>query len=107
MYLAADDQDGNGLQFRLNFHVVSACLQKIGINGCGLFSLSGKIKVISSFICSKIMLYMDSVAFHSCQDSLNQISVRSLSAFHLKMSLILLKMNLNYFTRQVRNGLLI
>ena len=42
MSLAADGQDGNGLQpekLRLNFQVVSTHLQKIDINGRGLFSL--------------------------------------------------------------------
>ena len=41
MSLAAAGQDGNGLQHEklwLNFQVVSAHVQKIDVNGCGLFS---------------------------------------------------------------------
>ena len=44
---AADGQDGNGLQLeklRLNFSSVSTRLQKIDINGRGLFSL-GKLRL--------------------------------------------------------------
>ena len=42
MSLAADGQDGNGLQLeklRLSFQVASAHLQKIDINSRGLFPL--------------------------------------------------------------------
>ena len=40
--MAADGQDGNGLyleKLRLNLQIVSTCLQKIEINGHGLFPL--------------------------------------------------------------------
>ena len=42
MFLAADGEDGNGLQlkkFRLTFQVVSARIQIINVNDRGLFSV--------------------------------------------------------------------
>ena len=64
MALAADGQDGNGLQlekFTLNFSSCSASSKKknkVDINGCNLLSHL-RTKVIYSFRCSEKMLCMD------------------------------------------------
>ena len=58
MSLAADSEDGNGLQLeklRLNFQVVSVRLQIIDINDRGLFAFC-ELRFISSFRCSEKML---------------------------------------------------